>query len=435
MNIKRIDLLIYLLVFFSILSFFLGFYYDENSAGAGTLNGDFKNVWLNLNTFIKYNLNEALELVKLGERDYYISSRTPILYILNAKLNPFVFSINSFIKSIFIFSFLGFFIFYYLLKLKFHNIEKKLLILIASCLLLSPYYRTSSFWGLEENYGIITLLISLYFYQSLLFNVSIKKSYFFKNIFLVTFFSSLSVYLDQKLIIVPFLIFLELLRSNLKLASKKSLILFYFLFSLPYIYFIFQWNNIVPTGDASGRSVGSKFIYYHPVYTSTIIAFYIFPLLFFKNNLSINLKILVNNKYKFLLLFFYIIYLIILFIFHDINSEPLIGKGIIHKFSNKFIDNSFFNQLFIYFVSFFSFVLILIFVEKNLIKILFVLFLYLMSIFTYPLQQEYFDPIVLIIFFGFLEKNLSINKINSLCLFLYLISFLLIANIYYNSIL
>ena len=125
-----------------------GFYFDENSAGAGTLNGDFKNVWLNLNTFTNYSLGESLNFIKSGDRNYYISSRTPILYILNAKLNPFVGSISLFIKSIFIFSFLGFILFYYLLSSKFYQIEKKLIILISSCLLLSPYFRTSSYWGL-----------------------------------------------------------------------------------------------------------------------------------------------------------------------------------------------------------------------------------------------------------------------------------------------
>ena len=433
-NIKKNDILIYLLIIISISSFFIGFYFNENSAGAGTLNGDFKNVWVNLNTFTNYSLDESLGFVKSGDRNYYISSRTPILYILNAKLNPFVSSINSFIKSIFIFSFSGFILFYYLLRSKFYHIEKKLIILISSCLLLSPYFRTSSYWGLEENYGLISAILSFYFYNNLV-NKDNLNNYLFINLFLVSFFSSLCVYFDQKLVIVPLLILFKLLKLDLNYNLKKYLIIFFFIFSFPYIFFILQWNNIVPPGDAIGRSVGSSFIYYHPIYASTMIAFYLFPLMFFKENLLINLKNLIINKFNIILIFLYLIYLIFLFNFHDLASEPFIGKGLVHKFSNKFIESIIFKKIFIYLISFFSFVLILLFVEKKLIKTLFIFFLYLMSIFTYPLQQEYFDPIIIIMFFGFIEKNLIINKSNCIFLFLYLTLFLIIANIYYNSIL
>ena len=36
------------LIFFSFFSFFIGFYLDENSAGAGTYGGDFDFIWTNL---------------------------------------------------------------------------------------------------------------------------------------------------------------------------------------------------------------------------------------------------------------------------------------------------------------------------------------------------------------------------------------------------
>lgn len=434
-NIKKIDLLVYLLIIFSISSFFIGFYFDENSAGAGSLNGDFTNVWQNLTTFLNYDLLEALDLIKLGDRNYYASSRPPLLYILNSKFNPFVFSINSFIKSIFFLSLLGFVLFYYLLKIKFHNKQKKLVILISSCLLLSPYYRTSSYWGLEENYGLISVIVSLYFYNNLLFKTNSDSNYLFHKIFFMSFFSSLSVYFDQKLLIVPFLILISFLKSNLNNKEKKYLILFYFIFSIPYIYLISEWKNIVPPGDAGVRSVGTSFFYYHPVYTSTMIAFYLVPLIFFKKNLFNNFKLLITDKFYIKLFFIYFLYLLYLLFFHDFNSEALIGKGIIHKFSNKFIENILLKKLFIYFFSFCSFVLILIFIKKNLIKSLFIIFLFLMSSFTYPLQQEYFDPIILIMFFGILEKKIILNKTNSIFLFCYLALFLITANIYYNLIL
>ena len=47
----------FILIFLSISSFFFGFIYGENSAGAGTLNNDFQNVWKNLQTFLNIQLH------------------------------------------------------------------------------------------------------------------------------------------------------------------------------------------------------------------------------------------------------------------------------------------------------------------------------------------------------------------------------------------
>ena len=102
----------FFLFFLTIISFFLGFYFGENSAGAGGLSGDFKNTWKNLNTFLNYDIRSSLNFIKEGNREFYISSRTPVLYILNAKLNPFTYSINAFIQSVFAFSLIGYFLFY-----------------------------------------------------------------------------------------------------------------------------------------------------------------------------------------------------------------------------------------------------------------------------------------------------------------------------------
>ena len=143
------------LIFLSIFSFFLGFIYGENSAGAGTLNNDFQNVWKNLHTFLYNDLSRAIEFTATADGKYYTSSRTPLIYILNSLFNPFVETKMSFIKSIFVFSLTIPFFFYLCLKQKFNKEQSVLLILISSIICLSPYFRTSAYWGLEENYGII----------------------------------------------------------------------------------------------------------------------------------------------------------------------------------------------------------------------------------------------------------------------------------------
>ena len=108
-NLNLCDLIIILLSILAISSFFFGFVFKENSAGAGGLNGDFKNTWLNINTFLKFDLKTALDFVADGDENFYKSSRTPVLYIINAKINPFTYSIEAFLKSIFLFSFFALF--------------------------------------------------------------------------------------------------------------------------------------------------------------------------------------------------------------------------------------------------------------------------------------------------------------------------------------
>ena len=52
----------FVLVFLSVLSFFIGFIYGENSAGAGTFSGDFVDLWKNLQSFLNNDLKTAIKL-------------------------------------------------------------------------------------------------------------------------------------------------------------------------------------------------------------------------------------------------------------------------------------------------------------------------------------------------------------------------------------
>ncbi len=78
---KSISLLLILL---SITSFFIGFFYGENSAGAGSYNGDFQHMWKNLQIFLN---NDILSAITHPDYD---DSRTPVAYILHKLFNPFL---------------------------------------------------------------------------------------------------------------------------------------------------------------------------------------------------------------------------------------------------------------------------------------------------------------------------------------------------------
>ena len=124
---KKFNLCIYIVIFFSIFFFLIGFFFQENSAGAGGFKGDFQNVWNNLSIFKNNDFKEGLKATAgIGEIKY-ASSRTPLIYILNAYLNPFAGSKNVYILSIFFFSIFIFFLFYLSLK---KNIKMSIKVLI-----------------------------------------------------------------------------------------------------------------------------------------------------------------------------------------------------------------------------------------------------------------------------------------------------------------
>ena len=92
-----------------------------------------------------------------------MSARTPLVYIFHKLFNPFVGNEIVFKRSVFIMSLMIPVLFYISLKQKFRKEENLLLVLISSIIFLSPYFRTSSYWALEENFGLISLLLSFYF--------------------------------------------------------------------------------------------------------------------------------------------------------------------------------------------------------------------------------------------------------------------------------
>ena len=199
-KIKKEDIFICIPIFLILYTFIVGFITNENSAGGGE--SDLITIWNNQKIFINNSLVDAI-----GNKEYF-DSRSPVAYILHKYLNPFTDNIENYRKTIFLISSIFPVLFYFYLKKKF-NINKILLALLSSLVLLSPYFRTSSYWGLEENYGLILLLLSSYLilkYKNFRKDfLTLNKNLFF--IFLICFSSSLTFYFDQKLIIIPLICF------------------------------------------------------------------------------------------------------------------------------------------------------------------------------------------------------------------------------------
>jgi hypothetical protein len=421
-----------ILIIFSFSSFFLGFYLDENSAGAGSYLGDWVFAWSNLQIFLNNDILTAINHEDL------LTNRTPLLYILHKLFNPFAGDEIGYRVSVLIISLAIPVLFYFCLKQKFKDKDNLLLILLSSIIFLSPYYRTSAYWGLEENYGIISLLLTFLFLKLFLENKNQDgaKSYFY--LFFCTFFSSICIYFDQKLIIIPIICFFSIITCEKKNKLKVFSIFLYFIFSLPYIYLIKLWGGIFPTHLTQARNLGDQLYIDHLGYSSAIIAFYFFPFLLFKKKVLTELFkdffLNKNNRYLILLSFIYILTLIILSYFNQKNSlniDTFLGKGIVHKFSFLLFENTFFRKIFIYFSFLISWIILIIFVNKNLKNSMILLYFFIFSLVTYPLLQEYFDPLIFIMVLTFFSSNFFINYKNVIGLFLYFLFFLIGSNIYY----
>ena len=427
------------LIILAVSSHFFGFYLNENSSGAGVLviegktivGGDFGLIWKNLQIFINNDLLNSLN------HPEYLDSRLPTAYLMHEFLNPFIETKINFRRSVFLISLIVPVLFFLCLKQRFKQTDNLLLLLVSSAIFLSPYFRTSAYWGLQENYGLIFLLLTFLSLNCFLNNKNSEnyKSYF--QILFLTFCSSCCFYFDQKLLIIPIICFFQIILSKKNINSKLMIIFLYFIFSIPYIYLVMLWGTLIPPVAANQiyqNKLGGQLYLFNLGYTSTIIGFYIFPILFFlEKNLFNQVKNFFSYKKNYYLLSLFFIYLIYLLNFLDFSNLPILGKGIVHKISIILFDEKLLQEIFTYFSFFISWTVLLIFLNRNLKNAMILLyFLVLSTIMVYTLQ-EYFDPLILLMAFTFFSSKIIINYKNSTILYIYLSLLLVGSNIYYAN--
>ena len=256
------------------------------------------------------------------------------------------------------------------------------------------------------------------------------KSYL--SIIAITFSSSCCLYFDQKLIIIPIICLIKIAFSNKFLKYKLFSIFSYFIFSLPYIYLILLWDGLIPPYVSETRELGDELFFIHIGYATTIIAFYLLPLLMFKEKGILELfKIFISNKKNYFFISLFVIYLIYLIIFNDFANQSIIGKGIIHKLSLIFFNDIFLRMIFVYFAFFVSWIIVLLYVQNKFIDMLTIFYLFILSVFVWPFYQEYFDPLIILMAFTFFSSKMVINYKNSTILYIYLSMLLIGSNIYY----
>ena len=410
----------YILTLFILLNYFLGFFIREISNGAGHLDLEF-HIWVII-TDLRENYYETI-------KNYlnYSEATFPFFHSFQSIFNPadknYVYCLNNTILNLFIV-----FIFCQFLKLKKINFENNfLIILIPFIILLSPWFRSSSYWGMTENFAFFFLIPSLYFLDLL-----IKKKISFKQNLFLTALISLTLYARQQYLFIAVFHILMLIINN----NKKDLIstlFIYLILSIPGFYTLFLWGVF---GDLSNTTSASanldvKNIFLNIPKISSIFFFYLFPLLLI--NYSKFLKIFLTKKF---IIIFTIIFFIKLILFNDIDY-PDKGGGYIVKFTQFFLFN---DPKVLIFISSVFFTFIISIIKSNNFKYFLILpLMYLNFGFTEFLYQEWFDPFYLFIMFIFFPKNfilkLELNRYSTIkLLIIWEFIIFLIAFFYYHKI-
>jgi len=402
----------------TVISFFLGFYFRENSAGGGTI--DFAHEWHNYN-LLKNNIWSFIS----GD---YEASRFPLYHIINIKINPFINSKADFLISFFLYSFILCILFFISLKVYLKHNNNYIILLLSSILLLSPYFRTSSYWGLQENLPYIFLLSSI-----IAFELNKEKKV------LITLLSFLCFYSDQKFAFVPLIFFIHYLNFPQIISKENFKLLFLniFLF-IPAVIIFYKWGGITKSETASGINEFS-FSFQNILFSLNIVFFYLLPFYMLKKNILLEFKTLIHKPQLTLIFFFVIVYFFIRYFFLDTNL-PISGGWAFKIFLALKKINLFTSEIFYFLISFLSWIFVILYwslIKYSQINKIIFIFILLYGLFIEIIFQEYFDPLLIILaIFFFQKKDLQlINFKKSLFLYFYFLVFWLGSLFYYKLIL
>jgi len=424
MTISKNNTLYMILILFSLSSFIYGFVIREDSAGGGKF--DFLNTWTNQKIFNENTTIASIKNTKTSEIKLSINSHFPSSYIINKFLNPFSKNKENFLISIFILNIFLPIIFFLILKKNYKKQNLYLLACFSSIIYLSPYYRTSSYWAGMENYGLLMMVISYYFYSIYLKEVNNKKKY----ILIFSIFSCLCVYFDQKLVLIPLIYSYLFLKHENNKINISFYIIINFILSLPVFSLIYYWGSLISPHDTISRNFG--ILYWEQIgYFFSITSFYLIPYIFIFHK-KIFQFVMSNKKYFMILFFLFSVYLILIFLFPTNYFQwDHLGKGWAHKFSRLIFEDKLSQKILLYFIFFISIFSFFAVAQKRILLIFFVIFFIPISLLILPFFQEYLDPLVFIFLSLFFYNKDELNNRLVKSHYLFSLTFLIFANLYY----
>ena len=323
--------------------------------------------------------------------------------LINFPLHNIIFSqiyfladnLKKYLLFFFLMSLILPYIFYKNLNLIYKNINKETLILISSLILIFPAFQYSAIWGSSHITALCFFLIGSHFYLKFEVNLLQKKKY----IILALIFFAASAYTKQFYAFIFIYVFL-IIFLNVKFRYFFYLSIFTVILAIPGLLFLLK-NPLLYYGikqEVTNLS-GSILI------SSSICFFYIAPF-FIQYILNVK-KIDKIFDFKLAIVSLVILLLSIPYFFYD----SFIGGGIFYKLSANYFNSN----LIFYIFAYLGIYLLLFFTEKKLAK--YTLTILFISTFStgFFIFQKYFEPLFLIMFFLFFNKQkikISINKNN-----------------------
>ena len=417
-------LIISLLVSFSLkinLSNVLGIYSNNEyllNYGIETKNGGVVN---DLRTHWEYiiALKEDLKnlfIYTLGDDTNLINY--PLHNLIFSQLN-FIKSLNDYLITILVISLILPLIFYLSLKTRFKDLNKSVIIILSSIILIFPAFQYSAIWGNNHNTALIFFTLGIFY-----FNSFIKENFTNnRNLIISIIFFSLACYTKQYYSF--FFIFLLIYLVN-KIALKKFIfvLLFCILCAIPGIYYLIlnpllffgMKQNITNFNSAILISSSIIFVY--------LIPFIIQKILNFQNYKKFRLINLLDKKIFLLSL----ITTILCSLNFDYSGN--VGGGILLKLSYFLLDS----QYLVFPFAFFGIYFLLYFSENTIANYSLVVLLLITFNTGYFVFQKYFEPMFYIIFLNFFDKSKiyqSIKKSNFVIIFYFCTYYIFTNYIYF----
>ena len=390
------------LALFLYLSLILGFLYNEN------LNYGAYYDWINSSSRVISDFSNNFFETFLNYDDYG-HRHSPIYLIFLSIFLDLGFTVDV-IRIIHLhISILLIFFFYKCLKLNFHTIDNKYLVLLSLVIFLSPTYRSLSIWPDSRLPGLLFFVLTIYFF------LKFKRT----NIFKYTWFTCISLIISSYIspnFSIFFVYFFFFFFKKFELSKLSLLILFNFLAALPIFYYIFILDvNFLTAGKTpslTDHAISLNFNLSNKLMIiSSIIFFHLSP-------------IILNNKfYKFFLQFLtkkaIILIILTTILAYFFNYQvAFTGGGIFFALSHLLFDN---NYLF-FIISFFSIGFVY-YISSLDSKNFYLLILLIMSNLQNSIYHKYYEPLIMIMFFtlfsnvdasNFLKKKINLIYIYAL---------------------
>ena len=407
MNTEKKILQSRLLIFFSILSLFVGFYFNEDSSGSGGYIADFTYTW---------GYVEVLKskIFALGTQ---WTVHTPLHYILLSKINLIIESQYA-VRIVYCFiSLIIPFLFYKCLSIKFPDLNFLTKIILSSIIFILPAFRSASIWA--NSHGTA----SIFFLGFLFYFLKWKKkdnNFISKEIFFQTTFLALAVYTRQYYALI-YIYLIYLYFKKLKILDFIKISIFISILSVPgFVHVYYDPKILSGTFDTN---IGNTILVNSSIIGFYLIPFYLINFLSEKRTMSVNN--LISNKIIYLPSFLIIF---ICTLFFDYNYTN--GGGFFLKLSILIFDNSY-----LFLISSLIGLIMIFDLIREKKENAFLFFIFIFGFSAYIIYQKYYEPLFLFAFLFMMETNI-INKIfkkESNCYYLYLFFFLYFSSAILND--